>query len=507
VRRTFTVIVLFLNVLQAVAERINQEGRVLGAQPVVTNVMLFNTNAADAVLSAMQIFPVDNPWNECISNRPVLPNSSNMIAQIISDLATNNRTLRAFKEMNFVIVPDNQPLRPIEFLDYPDESDLNGGIDPFGMYPIPTNMPVETWPAGTGSQTLMQWQQNDDGGDRHSIVVQPGNGNIWETWRTVRTGTNWDAANGAKFNLNTNGLRPASWTSGDAAGLPMFPALVRFDECERGMVEHAMRIVVKRSRREYIYPATHYASTNSASQTNIPAMGQRVRLKASFNIADHWTKQEKAVLLGLKKYGAMVADNGNFFSISVTPDNRWPSNCFSRLATVGITNFEVIVTTKANEGPRSPGAPKASAGVDRLVAPGQPLQLEGVVTFSNNPPVIRWAHYSGPTNLTFANASVTNTFVTFQASGVYTLMLSANNGVHAVAYDALVVTVTPAITLSAANSGGDLNLAWIGGTPPFVVEWNNGELDGAWNSVSTSMVQNVTVPIQTGNGFFRVRGN
>src|SRR5207302_2041805 len=122
-------------------------------------------------------------------------------------------------------------------------------------------------------------------------------------------------------------------TSADAGGLSMFPALVRYDECERGMVEHAMRLIVKRTRKAYIYPANHYASTNT--NPDLPAMGNRFRLKASYTISTNWTKEEKAVLLGLKKYGAIVADNGGFFSISVTPDNRYPSGCFDHLATVG----------------------------------------------------------------------------------------------------------------------------------------------------------------------------
>ncbi|HMP82534.1 MAG TPA: hypothetical protein PKA41_07475 [Verrucomicrobiota bacterium] len=507
VKRSLIIFVLFLHAAGAIAERINQEGRILGPLPLVTDAILFNTTNADAVVSAMQILPVNNPWNECISNRPVLANSDAMIAQIISDLSTNNRTLRAFKEMNFALVPDSQPNVPITFVDYPDESDLNGGVYPKGLWPIPTNMPVETWPSETGGMSLTQWQQTDNGSDRHSIVVQPGSGNIWETWRALRTGTNWQAANGAKFNLNTNGLRPAGWTSGDAAGLPMFPALVRFDECERGMVEHAMRIVVKRTRREYIYPATHYASTTPASQTNVPAMGQRVRLKSSFVIPDNWTKQEKAVLMGLKKYGAMVADNGNFFSISVTPDNRWPSGCFNRLSSISITNFEVIVTTGPNEGPRSPGSPMAFAGVDRTIAPGQPLDLQGVVLFSNTPPAIRWKLYSGPTNVTFANTALTNTTATFSAPGVYTLMLSADDGVHAVAYDAMVVHVGELIAISISQAGTNLALTWTGGTPPFVVERSAGLYPASWSGVATTMVHNASVPATNTSAFFRVRGN
>ena len=227
------------------AVRINQEGRILGPLPAVTNAILFDTNQADAVVSALQIFPVTNPWNECISNRPVLSNSTAMIAQIISDLGTSRAVLTPEFEMNYVLVPDSQPLVPIQFVTYPDDSDLNGGTYPYGLYPIPTNMPIESWPVGTGSQTLYEWQTNS-GGDRHSIVVQPGAGFSWETWQAQLVGTNWQAANGAIFNLNTNGLRPAGLTSGDAAGFPMFPALVRYDEAERGMVEHACRLVVKR---------------------------------------------------------------------------------------------------------------------------------------------------------------------------------------------------------------------------------------------------------------------
>src|SRR5213080_2735611 len=127
------------------AERINQEGRILGPVPVVTNAILFNTSQADAIVSAMQIFPVTNPWNEDISRRPVLTNSDAMIAQIISDLSAGNRSLIAEYEMNFVLVPDNQPRALIGFFNYPDESDLDGGTSTNGLYPIPTNLPIESW--------------------------------------------------------------------------------------------------------------------------------------------------------------------------------------------------------------------------------------------------------------------------------------------------------------------------------------------------------------------------
>lgn len=502
---------LLLPVLPVLAERINHEGRILAALPVVTNSILFNTANADAVVSAMQVFPVTNPWNEDISRRPVLANSDAMVAQISADLLASRRSLRAFKEMNYVLVPDSQATTPIHFFDYPDESDLDGGTFPNGRYPIPPNMPIETRPSETSGQTLQQWQQdvNGEGGDRHAILVQPGSGFIREMWQAKRVGNNWESSNGAKFNLNTNGLRPAGWTSGDAAGLPMFPALPRFDECERGMVEHACRIVVKRSRyNDYRYPATHFASAATNTSVNLPAMGQRLRLKSSFVIPANWTKQEKAVLLALKKYGAMVADNGGFFSISVTPDDRWPAGCFDHLTSIGLTNFEVIQTTGPNEGPRSPGAPTANAGPDQGAFVGAPVPLLGFVIFTNTfPPANQWKLYSGPTNLAFANAAQTNTLVTFNAPGVYTLMMSAADGVHAVAYDAVVITVSPVITLTIARAGANVNLTWTGGSPPFVVERANALPVSSWSSMLTTSVQNASVPMVGGAGLFRVKGN
>lgn len=426
------------------AQRINQEGRILGAEPVVTSPTLFNTSAGDAIVAAMQIMPRDSAWNEDVSQRPVLANSNAMIAQIISDLASNRRTLRPFYEMNYVLVPDNQPRLTIPFFNYPDESDLDGGTFPAGNYPIPPNLPVETWPRGTGNLTLEDWQQdvNNDGGDRHSIIVAPGVGSIWETWLTRLRESGWEASNGAKFDLNSNEMRPSGWTSADAAGLPMFPALVRYDECQRGMVEHAVRLVVAKTRREYIYPARHYASSIPATSVNYPAMGQRLRLKADFVIPQNWTTEEKAVLLALKKYGAIVADNGNFFSISVCPDDRFADNAFDHLSTITIDNFEVITTTGQNEGPRSPGAPTVDAGPDQFVEYPTQAALSGTVNAPLGNATIQWRLYSGPAAVTIANANQASTTVTFPQPGTYTLMLSANDGVHTVAYDAVVIRAT-----------------------------------------------------------------
>jgi K319-like protein len=440
------------------AERINQEGRILGPAPVVTTSTLFNTPAADAIVSAMQVMPRDSAWNEDISQRPLLSNSSAMILQITNDLGASRRTLRPFYEMNYVLVPDNQSRIMIPFFNYPDESDLDGGTFPKGNYPIPPNLPIETWPKDTGDLTLQQWQQdvNNTGGDRHAIIVAPGIGSIWETWLTKLTQSGWQASNGAKFDLNSNTLRPAGWTSGDAAGLPMFPALVRYDECQRGMVEHAVRLVVAKTRREYIYPARHYASSIPATSVNYPAMGQRLRLKVDFVIPQNWTIEERAVLLALKKYGAIVADNGNFFSISVCPDDRFAANAFDHLSTITIDNFDVIATTGPNEGPRSPGAPSVDAGPDQFIEPPMNAMLNGVVNVPLGNAAIQWRLYSGPAAVAFANPNQASTTVSFTQAGAYTLLLSANDGVHTVAYDALVVHVTGHATMGNISTRVDV---------------------------------------------------
>jgi hypothetical protein len=503
------VALILLVAASARAERINHEGRILGPVPVVTNSILFNTNYADAVVSNMQIFPVTNPWNEDISHRPLLPNSDAMIAQINSNVGSSHRGLELFQEMNFVLVPDVQTLLSNKFVTYAGDSDLNGGSYPYGLYPTPTNMPIEEWPTGTGSQTLLQWQTNNTtGGDRHSIIVQPGTGFIYETWNALRKGTNWQAANGAVFNLNSNSLRPDGLTSGDAAGFPMFPALVRYDECQRGMVEHACRLVVVHSRSQHIYPATHDAGSVAASQTNYPAMGQRLRLKASFVIPANWTREEKALALGLKKYGAMVSDNSSsFFSISITPDNRW-GNALADIANaqIGITNFEVVDTTGPNQGPRSPGAPTANAGADQSVSLATGAQLQGVVAYSNTAPVISWKVYSGPGNAIFSNASQTNASVSFTTPGVYTLMLSADDAVHAVAYDAVVITVTNGIGLSLSVNGTNANLSWVGGLPPYIVQQSDSFPASSWSGVVTTSQTSASVPLSGGNRFYRVQG-
>ena len=221
----------------------------------------------------------------------------------------------------------------------------------------------------------------------------------------------------------------------------MFPALVRYDECERGAVEHAVRLCVPKTRREYMYPANHYASSISSTLTQYPAMGQRFRLKSSFAVPSGWTIEEKAVCYALKKYGAIVADNsGGFFSISVCPDDRFASNAFDNLSTIDVSNFEVIQTTGPTEGPRSPGAPSVDAGADQSTN-NLSATLSGSIVDPSGSATILWKLYSGPAPVNFANANAATTLVNFSQPGMYTFELSADGAVHAVAYDAVIVNV------------------------------------------------------------------
>lgn len=304
------------------------------AMPAVTKPVMFNTPEADQILAALQVFPPDNPWNEDISSLPVLKNSREMIAAIGVD-----KKFAYNSDMSFIIVPANQPRVPIKILMYPQESEP-------GPYAIPDNAPIENWPLD--GRTLSVAQTGTEDRDRHVIVVDPVNGLLYEMWQGRKTAAGWQCSCSAIFDLKTNQLRPDGWTSSDAAGLPIFPAIVRFDEVERGLVEHAMRFTVRNTRRAYVYPATHFASRNT--DPNLPRMGERFRLRADYDIS-RFSPHPQAIFKGLKKYGMFVADNGGDWRLSVAPDERIKG--MDELQRLKGSDFEVVATTGPNEGPRS----------------------------------------------------------------------------------------------------------------------------------------------------------
>ena len=216
----------------------------------------------------------------------------------------------------------------------------------------------------------------------------------------------------------------------------------------------------------------------------------------------------QALVLALKKYGAMVSDNSSsFFSISITPDDRW-GNAFADIANaqIGITNFEVVQTTGPTGGPRSAGGPTANAGPDQAALLASGVPLPGVVNYSGNPPTILWKQYSGPGTVTFGNASQANTTVNFSAPGTYTLRLSADDGVHAVAYDAVVITVTSGIALGVSANGTNATFTWTGGSPPYVLQQSDSLPAISWDGVVTTSQNSASIALTTSNRFFRVQG-
>jgi hypothetical protein len=302
--------------------------------PEITRPVMFNTTEADKILAALQVFPPDNPWNEDISQRPIHPGSKRMIAAIGADKRLANNL-----DMCFILVPPDEKKVALKLLAYPDESDR-------GPYPIPDNAPIEGWPLDD-KRKLEDSQRGTEDRDRHVLLVDPVNRMLYEFYQGRKTDGGWQASCEATFDLKTNKLRPDGWTSADAAGLPIFPAVVRYDECERGMVEHAMRFTVRRTRRAYVYPATHYASR--LTDEALPRMGERFRLRQDFDVSG-FSPHVQAILKGLKKYGMFVADNGLDWRLSVAPDVRIKG--LDELRKVKGSDFEVVQPTGPDEGPR-----------------------------------------------------------------------------------------------------------------------------------------------------------
>ena len=273
-------------------------------------------------LKNRRAFPDDNVWNQDISSSPVDPNSETLI----SSMGANTGLHPDFGTVwdgapigiPYVVVGRNQPKVSVSF-DYADESDR-------GPYPIPPNPPIE---GGT----------NGDG-DRHILIVDSDSWKLYELFGAFQTAKGWHAGSGAIFDLNSNAVRPAGWTSADAAGLPVFPGLARYDEMMKyGEIRHALRFTASKTRRGYVFPASHFASSNTSA--SLPPMGMRVRLKASFNISSY-PAPVQVILLALKKYGMILADNGSNWFVSGAPDKRWNDDALGTLRDVKGSDFEVV---------------------------------------------------------------------------------------------------------------------------------------------------------------------
>ena len=278
---------------------------------------------AGASLNGKRLFPADNAWNRDVSDEPVDPNSANLIASmgLNTSLHPDFGTVwnGAPNGIPYVVVSGSQGRVPITFTAYGDESDP-------GPYPVPPDAPIEGGAGGTG--------------DRHVIVIDRDNWKLYELYRAFPSGAGWSAESGAVFDLNSNALRPAGWTSADAAGLPIFPGLVRYDEVFiRQEITHALRFTAARTRRAYVHPARHFASSNT--DPNLPPMGMRVRLKASVNISGY-SPAMQVILRALKRYGMILADNGSNWYVSGAPDPRWNDSELNTLKGIKGSDFEVV---------------------------------------------------------------------------------------------------------------------------------------------------------------------
>jgi len=271
------------------------------------------------------IFPTTNAWNTQVNTLPVAANS----AQLIQSIGLTTGLHPDFGSglwdggpigIPFDVVSKKTARSRVSF-EYADESDK-------GPYPIPKTVHIE----GGSSST----------GDRHALLLDKDACKLYELYDLQPTGSGWTAGSGAIWNLRSNAVRPAGWTSADAAGLPIFPGLARYDEVARGVINHALRFTASRTRRAYVYPARHYAS--SSDDPSLPPMGLRVRLKASVDISG-FPKQARIVLQALKTYGMILADNGSNWYISGAPNRHWSNDDLHSLGRITGSDFEVIDTS------------------------------------------------------------------------------------------------------------------------------------------------------------------
>jgi hypothetical protein len=284
-----------------------------------------------AALNGALSFPANNAWNTDVSSAPIDPNSDALIASI--GLSTglhadfgSGTYLGAKIGVPYVVVSGTQARVTMNWTDYPSESDP-------GPYPVPASALVEGAPA--------------TGGDRHVIVIDRDNNRLYELYRAfLNADGSWNAGCGAVFHLDSNTVRPTAqpgWTSADAAGLPIFPGLARYEEAALGPggIRHALRFTVSRSRGAYVPPASHSAS--SSTSANLPPMGMRVRLKASYVIPPGFSAETRALLTAMKTFGLIVADNGSNWYVTGAPDERWNNDALAReLGQVQGSNFEVL---------------------------------------------------------------------------------------------------------------------------------------------------------------------
>lgn len=271
----------------------------------------------------VKVFPIDNIWNTPVNKLPVSPKSNAYIETIGKDKTVHPDFGSGLYEgapmgIPFVIVNGKQKKVNVSFT-YNDESDK-------GPYPIPADAPIEGGKDGKG--------------DRHVIVVDNDNAMLYELFNAFpQKDGSWKADSGAIFSLKTNELRTDTWTSADAAGLPIFPGLLRFEEMQQGVINHAIRFTTNKTKKEYVWPARHFAS--SLTDDKYPPLGQRFRLKATFD-SSGYSKEMKVIITALQTYGMILADNGSPWYLSGAPDDRWNNDLLRQLKKIKGSDFEAV---------------------------------------------------------------------------------------------------------------------------------------------------------------------
>lgn len=267
------------------------------------------------------VLPADNVWNRDVSALPVDPNSDAYIDSIGRDRSLH-ADFGSDKTVGFpyAVVPPDQPPVKIAFTEAGEESDP-------GPYPIPRNAQIEGGPKSTQ--------------DRHVLVVQAGTCRLYElyTARKRKGGRLWKAGSGVSWDLSSNAMRPAGWTSADAAGLPILPGLVRWDEANAGEIRHALRFTVSRTQAAYVWPARHEASSDV--DPTLPPMGIRVRLKGSYDVSG-FSPELQVILTAMQRYGMILADNGSDWFVSGTSDPRWNDDQLHEIDALTGDDFEVV---------------------------------------------------------------------------------------------------------------------------------------------------------------------
>ena len=282
-------------------------------------------------IGGCQIFPADNAWNRDVSADPVHPGSAALLARMVpaNSIHLDLGTTEEYYGIPYTVVPADQPLVPITFgtggADYSDESDP-------GPMPIPLDVRIE----GGSSE-----EPNPGSGDRHVLVVRQGDCRLFELFNTVRTGSGFQVSSSAVWDLTTNAARPAGWTSADAAGLPILPGLLKYEEVAADRLHHALRFTIPQVRRAYTAPASH---CGQYSDDALPPYGTRVRLKASFPL-DDYSGDALVVLTAMKRYGLILADQGSGWYVTGTANPAW-ENTLDQLREMRVrgSDFEVLAS-------------------------------------------------------------------------------------------------------------------------------------------------------------------